>query len=442
MFAQFKHLTWKASLLATIVSLLAYTIALAASGDLDTTFGGGDGLVISYPVPSDPGRSDHASDLAIQPNGKIVAVGGSYVYSTGNSDFAVLRFNTDGSLDSTFSGDGRLITNLGGYDRANGVAIQPNGKIVAVGEKCSSSSPCDVALVRYNLNGTLDTTFSGDGKQTSDFGGGDNGSSSLAIQSNGKIVLAGYMSNGTDNDFAVYRYLSNGTLDTTFSGDGMVNIGFGAGKNDTATDLVIQSDGKIVVAGYTGNVAVANGNFAISRLNTNGSLDTTFSGDGKLTTNFGGDDLALGVSLQADGKIVAVGEKFDLATNISSVAVARYGIDGSLDTTFNSTGKKIFSIVPGKDASAADVIVQPDGKIFISGGTRDGGGLRDVALVRLNSGGTLDSAFSGDGKVTINFGGFDSGIALALQPSDGKYIVAGSINTGADADFALARVLP
>src|SRR5688572_8508761 len=137
MLAQFKRLTWKASVLATTVSLLAYTIALAASGDLDTTFGGGDGLVISYPVPSDPGRSDHASDLAIQPNGKIIAVGGSYVYSTGNSDFAVLRFNTDGSLDSTFSGDGRLITNLGGSDRANGVAIQPNGKIVAVGEKRS-----------------------------------------------------------------------------------------------------------------------------------------------------------------------------------------------------------------------------------------------------------------------------------------------------------------
>jgi len=438
MLAQFKRLTWKASVLATTVSLLAYTIALAASGDLDTTFGGGDGLVISYPVPSDPGRSDHASDLAIQPNGKIIAVGGSYVYSTGNSDFAVLRFNTDGSLDSTFSGDGRLITNLGGSDRANGVAIQPNGKIVAVGEKCSSSGPCDVALVRYNLNGTLDTTFSGDGKQTNDFGGGNNGSSSLAIQSNGKIVVAGYMWNGTDNDLAIYRYLSNGSLDTTFSSNGMVNIGFGAGKQDTAADLVIQSDGKIVVAGYTGNVAAANSNFAIARLNTNGSLDTTFGGDGKLTTNFGGDDLASAVTLQADGKIMAAGEKFDLGTNISSVALARYGIDGSLDTTFNGTGKKIFSIVTGKNSSARDAIIQSDGKIVVAGSFNSD----DFAVVRLNSGGNLDTTFSGDGKVTINFGGFDSGVTLALEPSDDKYVVAGSINTGADGDFALARVLP
>src|SRR5688572_13755652 len=281
MLIQLKTLSYKVVLLSMVVGLLGSTIALAASGDLDTTFDN-DGLVTSYAVPSDPSRADAGTDIAIQADGKIVAVGGSYVPLTGNSDFAILRYNTNGLLDTTFNGDGRLITNIGGFDRAAAVAIQPNGKIVAAGEKCSlSMGPCDIALARYNANGTLDTTFSGDGKQTNDFGGGSNGSyGSVAIQSNGKIVVSGYMHNGTDNDFAVYRYLSNGSLDTTFSGDGMVNIGFGAGSQDIAADVVLQSNGKILVVGASGDTNNANNNFAIARLNANGSLDTTFSSDG------------------------------------------------------------------------------------------------------------------------------------------------------------------
>jgi uncharacterized delta-60 repeat protein len=442
MSALYKRLTWKASLLTTILSLL-FTVALAASGDLDTTFSG-DGLVTSYAVPSNPGRSDYGFDIAIQPNGKIVAVGASYVPSTGNSDFAILRYNTRGSLDATFSGDGRLITNFGGFDRASGVAIQSNGKIVAGGEKCSSSiGPCDVALVRYNANGTFDTTFSGDGKLTSDFGGGNNSAYSVVIQSNGKIVLAGSMWNGTDNDFAVYRYLSNGSLDVTFSGDGMVSFGFGAGRQDSAADLVLQSDGKIVVAGYSGDVNHINNNFAIARLNANGSLDTTFSGDGRQAANFGGNDFGAALTLQPDGKIVVAGRKNDLTR--SSFALARFNPDGNPDTTFNGTGRKTFSIIPSTaaDAAALDVSVQVDGKIVVAGHTEIGGDNdHAMALVRLNSTGGFDMTFSGDGKVTIDFGADDYLSALVLQPADGKYVLAGQTYNGTQSDFALARVLP
>jgi uncharacterized delta-60 repeat protein len=286
--------------------------------------------------------------------------------------------------------------------------------------------------------GDLDTTFSGDGKQITDFGSGDNGShGGIAIQT-GKIVVAGFMWNGTDYDFAVYRYLSNGNLDRTFHGDGMVNIGFGAGRQDSATDLVLQKDGKIVVVGYTGDANDANHNFALARLNTNGSLDTTFSADGRQITNMGGDDYAYDVALQTDGKLVVAGEK-DLA--LFYFAVARYNSDGSLDTTFNRKGVKTFSVLPGVNSVAVGLEVQTNGSIVLAG--RAGAdGAADFALVRLTSSGGFDPTFGGSGKVTIDFGGDDYGRALARQPSDGKYVIGGFTDDGTQRDFALARLLP
>ena len=440
MFVQFKRLTWKASLLTTLISLLAFTIALAASGELDTTFDG-DGLVITDVNASSPGRLDLVYGIAIQPaDGKIVAAGSSSLPGMASYDFAVTRYDTNGLLDTTFSGDGRLITNFGADDYALDVAVQPNGKIVAAGKKCINNI-CDVALARYNSNGTLDTTFSGDGRQTTDFGNGDNGSVGLAIQSNGKIVMAGYMSNGTDLDFAIYRFLSNGSLDTTFNGDGKVNINFGAGRQDYASDLLLQSDGKIVVIGSTGDANYDNNNFAIVRLNPGGSLDTTFSGDGKQITNFGADDYAYGVALQSDGKIVVAGEKRTTSPFFSSFALARYNTDGSPDTTFNGTGRKAFSVIAGSNSWANDVIAQSDGNIVVLGSAENISFL-DFALVRLNSGGGFDTTFSGDGKVTVNFGSSTFGFALAVQPSDGKYVLSGQVDYFSQGVFALARVLP
>ena len=431
MFTLFKHLGWRASFLATILSLLTCSVALAAPGDLDTTFDG-DGLVITNILPSNPERGDRASGVAIQADGKIVVAGISGAYPV--RDFALARYNTDGSLDTTFHTDGRLVTNFGSGDEARDVAVQSDNKIVAAGQMCIDNI-CDVALARYHTNGALDTTFSDDGKQTADFGGGNNGSfGGLAIQSNGKIVVAGYMYNGTDSDFAVYRYLSNGSLDTTFSEDGMVSIGFGAGRGDFARDLVIQGDGKIVVAGDTA------GNFAIARLNLNGSLDTTFSGDGKQTTDIGPNGSAWGVSLQPDGKMVVVGQirPDGFLSFRTKSAIARYNTNGSLDTTFNGTGKKVFSVIPGAFSVATDVIIESNGKIVVLAFTPG-----DFALVRLKPGGAFDTAFSGDGKVTISFGGSDLADALAVQPLDGKYVLAGYTDSIMHRnDFALARVLP
>jgi uncharacterized delta-60 repeat protein len=381
--------------------------------------------------------------MAIQPDGKIVAAGESSS-SLSNSDFAVTRYNSNGSRDTTFSGDGRLITNFGGGDRAYDIAIQSDGKIIASGERISNTSMIpNVALARYNTNGALDTTFSGDGKVLTNYGGKGSGSEGgLAILSDGRIVVAGYVWNGTNTDFAVYSYNPNGSLDTTFSanGDGVSISEFGSGRQDLAGDLAIQSDGKIVVVGFSGDANGNNNNFAILRLHKNGTGDFTFSGDARQTTNFGADEYAYGLALGPNGKIVVVGEKRTSTT--SYFAIARYNENGTIDTTFNGTGKKVLSIIPGEWSLANDVIVQPNGKIVVVGFTRNGSGTYDFAVLRLNGNGSFDTTFSGDGRVIVDFGGLDFGFALVRQPSEGKYVLGGYTRDGTQDDFGLARLLP
>ena len=253
-----------------------------------------------------------ARGVALQGDGKIVVVGGG----GSGADFALARYNTDGSLDTSFSGDGKLTTDFGSSDAGAAVAVQGDGKIVAVG-----GSAGDFALARYNPNGSLDTSFSGDGKQTTDFGGFGQVAAGVALQGDGKIVVAGNGgSTGNSVDFALARYNTDGSLDTSFSGDGKQKTDFG--DFDVATGVALQADGKIVAVGVT---RAGGGDFALARYNPNGSLDTSFSGDGKQTTDFGGSDGANGVVLQGDGKIIAVG---DSGAGDGDFALARYNTTG------------------------------------------------------------------------------------------------------------------
>ena len=452
MFKPFKRIYWKTGVLMILVNLLVFTITFAAPGDLDTTFHG-DGRVTLDVNPRNPGRYDVVSDVAIQPDGKILAAGYSFVPSTSTQDFALTRWVPSGNLDATF---GRRITDFGGEDQIYDVAIQTDGKILVAGRKCISGI-CDVALARYNSTGSLDTTFSGDGKQTTNVPPGDNGSlGGLAIQPDGKILVAGYAWNNNDGDYdyAIYRYNANGSLDMTFSanGDGVAVGNFGSGRQDFATDLVIQSDGKIVFAGHTGTADYQFNNFAIGRLDMNGRADITFSGDGWQITDFDADDFAYGLALHQNGRIVAVGKK--ATANFNYFAVARYKTtctqidpDRCLDTTFNGTGKKVFSIIPGRKSWAEDVIVQSNNKIVIVGTTyNESFNNHDFALVRMNQDGSFDFTFSGNGKTTVDFGGQDYAYSLVRQPTDGKYVLGGyTDNAFGDLthfDFALARVLP
>ena len=399
-------------------------VAFAAAGDLDTAFSG-DGKFVTDFTPGD----DLAFGVAIQADGKIVAAGRA---DGAGGRFALTRYNTDGTLDATFGGDGQFVTDFTtGDDGAFGVAIQPGDqKIVAAGRAGGAGGR--FALARYNTDGSLDATFSGDGKLVTDFSTGDDLANAVVIQSDGKIVAVG-RAGGLGGRFALARYTTDGTLDTTFSGDGKVAANLTV-DDDAAFAAAIQSDDKVVAAGYVDGF---DPRFAVIRLTTSGSLDPSFSGDGKLTTNFTtGLDFIFGVAIQpSDQKIVAAGR---VAGSGGRFALARYTTNGTLDATFSGDGRLTTDFTAGDDIAFA-VAIQADGKLVAAGGA-DGADVA-FALARYNINGTLDNTFSGDGKLTTNItSGVDFATGVAIQPSDQKIVAVGRAGN-AGGRFAVTRYL-
>jgi len=408
-------------------------IVYAQPGFLDNTFGIGGKVTTDFANGTDEGYS-----VAIQSDGKIVIAGRSYNGS--NNDFALVRYNSDGSLDNSFGFSGKVTTAVGsGHDNGYSVAIQSDGRIIVVGNLCNDCAfdiAYDFALVRYNINGSLDNSFGSGGKVITDFGSDVESGTSIAIQADGKVVVAGGTYVGFNYDFAVARYNSDGSLDNTFDSDGKVTTDFGSGGN-YAGAVAIQSDGKIVVAGFSNNGS--DNNFALARYNSNGSLDSTFGFSGKVTTDFGSsNDYGRSVTLQGDGKIVVAGSSYNGSSN--DFALARYNNDGSLDSTFGSSGKIITAIGSSSDVGRT-VAIQSDDKIVVAGASNNGLYNDDFALVRYNGDGTLDSSFGYSGKATTGIGNFnDEGLAVAIQ-GDGKIVVAGSsyINNIGNPAFAAVR---
>ncbi|MEO7801572.1 MAG: Ig-like domain-containing protein, partial [Ginsengibacter sp.] len=278
-------------------------------GSLDNTFDV-DGVLKTH------FQENTADAVAVQGDGKIVVAGG-------NTDFVILRFNTNGSLDNTFSGDGRQITDFGSDDHASSIALQPDGKIIVAGS--TGFYDKDYAIARYNTNGSLDNSFSNDGLQTTDFSSSDDYGNSLALQSDGKIVVAGGTSNGA-LDYSIARYNIDGTLNNNLSLDGKQTTDFHSSFDD-GKSLALQSDGKIVVGGYSEtNVSR---DFALSRYNTDGSLDNSFSNDGKqLTAVTDGSNEISGLAI-FDNKLYAVGTGNN---RLFVGVVARYLLDDNTNT--------------------------------------------------------------------------------------------------------------
>jgi uncharacterized delta-60 repeat protein/uncharacterized repeat protein (TIGR01451 family) len=401
--------------------------ALAPPGDLDTSFDG-DGK-----VTTDFGASgDDAFGVAIQGDGKIVAAGGAFPGST--LDFALARYNPDGSLDPTFDTDGKVTTDfLGATDQANAISIQGDGKIVAAGLAFVSGN-ADFALARYNPDGSLDPTFDTDGKVTTDFGASGDNAFGVAIQADGKIVAAGSAIVSGNREFGLARYNPDGSLDPTFDTDGKVTTDV-AGSIDEAHAISIQGDGKLVAAGRA--LLGSNADFALARYNPDGSLDPGFDIDGKVTTDvFGQSDEAHAISIQGDGRIVSAGSA--VLSGNRQFALARYNPDGSLDPAFDTDGKVTTDFPFGHDV-AFGLAIQADGGMVAAGHAPGSGGNADFALARYNSDGSLDTTFSGDGKVTTDFASsVDEAYAVAIQ-GNGRIVAAGRAFTGSTFDFALAR---
>lgn len=347
-------------------------------------------------------------------------------------------FAQPGSLDSDFDADGRLTTTISSnWDEIFSVLVQPDSKILVAGYT-NVGTHTDVALARYLPDGTLDNTFSFDGKVVTSVGNADDYGLDMLLQNDNKILVGGFADDNTlSHDFSILRYNNDGTLDVNFGNNGKVLADF-ANSSDKCYSIALQNDGKIIAAGSTGS---SQQDIALLRLNTDGSLDNTFSFDGKVTTDFWGDaDFCYSVAVQADGKIVVVGKSKKNFVDV--MIVARYNTDGTLDPSFDTDGKLDFWIGPNQGDILKKILIQQDGKLLLAGYSYINVA-NYFALARLEADGSFDTTFGNNGKYTSGFGsGSAECYDMALQP-DGRILAAGASNAGVNSfDFALLRLNP
>ena len=419
-----------------LIVLPSEGVGLTAPGDLDTTFNAPNGYVF---YNGTPGQRDSGNAIAIQSDGKIIVVGES---ADGlKADALILRYNSNGTLDATFGTGGVVLYDgpVNAIDEAKAVAIQPDGKIVVVGTARNLNN-YDVLVLRYNINGTLDPTFGTGGVvlYNSPADDVDNGNG-VVIQSDGKIVVAGERTNSSGyHGILLLRLDSNGALDPAFGSGGATFYDI-ANENNLGYSVALQPDGKIVITGttYSGG---AKTDLLVLRYNSNGILDTSFGSSGVVlygTANFG--DAGHAVVTQPDGKIIVVGNSYNSSVHPqeNEAVLLRYNNNGTLDSTFGSGGVVIYdnswNISPMFSGTRLGLALQPDGKIVVAGHS-----LYDAFVLLYNDDGTFFSGFGSGGVVTfISPGGYASAQAVAYQ-TDGKIVAAG---VGRDTEEISADVL-
>ena len=411
--------------LSAAASLLAGQSTNAASigataskaGSLDPTFSN-DGRVIT-----DLGAYDVGKSVIVQRDGAIVVVGETQ--SQADTNIAIVRYKANGDLDPTFGANGKILSDF--TSRAEAGVLQPDGKIVVAGQiwPTGPGATGDFGLVRYEANGSLDASFDGDGKVATDFASDLDWAFGVALQPDGKIVVAGSSRSGAPGarryDVAIARYNPDGSLDSSFDGDGRVVTAIAPELDAFAMDLAVQADGKIVVGGYTMVRPMGAQTPMLMRYTAAGALDASFDGDGVLLTpNADGN----GIALQRDGKILTT----------AGLGVARFNSSGSVDSGFGNGG--VASAQLPSPAYAAAIAVQPDGKIVAGGSVG-----YNFALARFRPNGALDTSFGSGGTVETDLApGDDAGWDVAVAP-DGKVVLAGGSRATFDGpfDFAVAR---
>ena len=396
---------------------------ITVAGELDPSFGDGGFVTTDF-----DGDTDIANAVLIQPDGKIVAAGKAKI--DGDNDFAVARYNPDGSLDTTFAGDGKGSAGFGGDDQAYAIALQPDGKLVLAGTKGALFDSGDFAVARFHGNGSPDAGFGTDGEVTTGFGGLLEIAHGVAIQADGRIIVAG------DNydDVKVARYLSDGRLDPTYDTDGKRSIG---GLGGAINAIALQPDGKLVLLGYhiAPNVDFVDFRMAFFRLNPDSTEDASFGAGGRVVLDLIGGNAGEGVALQADGRIVGAGRDLE---GIQSIV--RLWPDGSIDAGgHQALGFDEPGFRPGSIESAGAMAMQTDGKLVVAGEVSNAERTEsDAVLARFLPDGRPDASFGRYGRVSFGLGTFNGARALAVQP-DGRIVAAGYFRTGRTVNFMVAR---
>ena len=395
---------------------------------LDTTFNPPNGYVLY-----NGWDKDSYLGSVIQADAKIVVSSG--IEDGTDSDVVVLRYNDNGTLDETFGTNGVATYDGGkGDDCGRLVAIQPDGRIVLTGYTYNGTG-YDILTMRYNTDGTPDNSFGTNGVVTYDNGNKDDKGRAVAVQTDGKIVVTAWSSDATTRVAMILRYDANGALDNTFGSNGVVTYEGGYG-NDGFRGVVIQTDGKIIVSGYTNTEK----GFEVltARYNSDGSLDTTFGTSGVAFHDGGhGNAGARGVVIQSDGKIVVSGGQ-DNGTDLD-ILVLRYNINGTPDDTFGTKGVVTYDSGNGNDYGRR-LAIQRGSKIVVTGRSRNGTDY-DVLVLRYNPNGSLDNTFGGSGVVTFDMGkGNDYGEGVVIQ-ADAKILILGGSYNGTDYDVLMFRLL-
>jgi uncharacterized delta-60 repeat protein len=425
-----------------LILFTAYSLsAQTCPGCLDTTFGNGGVVVASVNGGT---ASGWANAIAIQPDGKIVvAVESSNAENTSAWDFYVLRFDSTGSLDSTFGTGGVVrfaFSAEADHEWPASIAIQGDGKILVAGR---ADANYNVGVARLNSDGSFDSAFGAAGKLTFTLVARQSAiPNSIIAQSDGRIAIG---LNANNAAFGFVRLNTDGTFDTTFNGTGKLVPSGAKGNSSTVAliDMTIQPDGKYLASGMLPG-SKGGGQFGLMRVNANGTLDTTFGSGGKVVTNLGGTwSAARNVGVLADGKIIASGDWLaGGTTGNQSYVFTRYLANGQLDTSFGTAGKALFASPDFRRMTG--MTIQPDGKIVGSGWDRNPNTTNaNVFILRINPNGGLDSGFGAGGMTFTDYNGLsDEGNSMAVQ-SDGKFVVAGVVNGfGPGTSIGLYRYLP
>ena len=378
--------------------------------------------------------NDVSQSVTVLPSGQILVAG----YSD-SGDFSLARLNSDGTLDTTFSDDGKVLVSILGYaDQGFSMYVVKDGpdagKILIAGHSYTGNALglADFSIIRLSADGKPDTSFSTDGKASFEISIYDDFATSVIVQSDGTILVGGYTTDiESSTNFSVIRLLSNGDLDTSFGTDGKANIDINV--YDKGTGMVLSGD-RILIAGSS---ASTGSDFSLICLDANGKLDETFNGGGKATFDLGGYDVGNSVTVQADGMILVAGYTTD-NNNASQFSVIRLDTNGQLDTSFGIGGKLLVNIGGIEDIGTS--VTVHDGKILIAG-TSYNGHDNDFAIIRLNSDGTLDNTFSLNGKATFDLGGGNNdAVSSVTVQADGKILITGTSFNGSNDDFSLIRL--
>jgi len=456
---------------SSVVSALA---AQSAPLSLDKSFGHNGATITRF--GRGKGIDSSADAVVVQKDGKIVAAGGTGAIGRSDrnqggsdpADFALARYNADGSLDESFGTAGKVTTELHGKDGIHAVLVQPDGKIVAGGQSCGrdpagggTPDECVFAVARYTPKGVLDPTFGIAGVVTTDIGY-DAHVAALALTTDGKILAVGAGAGGApskspdrpDGETAVVRYTANGVPDDRFGAKGIKSLNLGIHNGSLDIGLLVQPEGKTIVAAAGDSkgppqmgIGDDSRDFVLVRLDKDGALDATFGTNGKTSTDFGGStDVVAAVGAQSDGKIVVAGTK--QIKSKSQFLLARYDSNGILDPKFGSAGSVTTS--PDQQATAAGLGIRSDDSLVVGGSTYvQGAETTDTsakfAVAEFSRDGALlaPAGAKGPGVLLSDLGsprGFNVGQSVGVAP-DGGIIVAGESGKklGDATDFALVR---